>query len=64
MFYSKLANVLWKTDNHKINRLYQRTLKIVYYDYVSSFLDLLNKDNFFTNKHHKIQSLATKFLGT
>lgn len=60
MFYSKLANVLWKTDNHKINRLYQRALKIVYYDYVSSFQDLLNKDNLFTIKHHKIQSLATK----
>ena len=66
MFYSKLANVLWKTDNHKINRLYQRTLKIVYYDYVSSFQDLLNKDNLFTIKHHKIlgQSLATKISRT
>ena len=61
-FYSKLANVLWKTDNHKNNRLDQRALKIVYYDYVSSFQDLLIKDILFTIKHHKMlgQSLATK----
>ena len=66
MFYSKLANVLWKTDNHKNNRLYQRALKIVYYDYVSSFQDLLIKDILFTIKHHKMlgQSLATKISRT
>ena len=64
MFYSKLANVLWKTDNHKINRLYQHALKIVYYDYASSFQDLLNKDNLFTIKHRKIKSLATKISRT
>ena len=33
---------------HKINRLHEITLRIVYNDYVASFQDLLNEDNSLT----------------
>ena len=34
--------------NHKINRLHEITLRIVYNNYVASFQDLLNEDNSLT----------------
>ena len=44
--------------NSKINQLQKRSLKIVYNVYITSFEDLLKKDNCFKNHHKKIQSLA------
>ena len=50
--------------NHKINRLHERALRIVYNNYASSFQDLLNKDNLFTIHHQNTQFLATKIYKT
>ena len=46
--------------NNKINKLHERALRIVYNDSVTSFEDLLIKDNSFTIHHQNIQSLATE----
>ena len=53
-----------RQTNHKINRIYQYALKIVHHGYVSSFQDLLNKDNSITTHHQNIQSLATTIYKT
>ena len=47
-----------RTLNNKINRLHERTLRIVYSDYKSSFCELLEKDKSFLIHHKNIQSLA------
>ena len=44
--------------NNKINRLHERSLRIVYKDNISSFKDLLKKDRSFTIHQRSIQSLA------
>ena len=44
--------------NSKINHLQERSLRIVYNDYITSFEDLLKKDNSFKIHHKNIQSLA------
>ena len=44
--------------NNKINRLHKRALRIVCFDYKSSFNTLLEKDNSFSILHRNIQSLA------
>ena len=50
--------------NHNINELLEHFLRIVCNDSnVSSFHDLLNKDNSFTIHHQNIQSLATEIKG-
>ena len=46
--------------NNKINKLHERALRIIYNDSVTSFEDLLIKDNSFTIHHQNIQSLATE----
>ena len=54
-----------RTLNSKINRLHERSLRIVYSDYKSSFFELVEKDKSFSTHHKNIQSLATemyKFL--
>ena len=54
-----------RTVNSKINRLHERALRIVYFDYKSSFCGLLEKDKSFSIHHKNIQSLAIeiyKFL--
>ena len=51
-------------SHHKINRLHERALIIVYNDHVSSFQDLLNRDNSFTIHHQNIQSLTIKIYKT
>ena len=51
MFHSRKAN-------SKINHLQERSIKIVYDDYITSFEDLLKKDNSFKIHHKNIQSLA------
>ena len=54
-----------RTTNNKINRLYERALRIVYSDFKSSFEGLVMKDNSFSIHERNIQSLAIeiyKFL--
>ena len=48
--------------NSKINHLQERSLRIVYNDYRTSFEDLLKKDNFLKIHHKSIQSLAIELL--
>ena len=42
--------------NSKINHLQERSLRIVCNDYITSFEDLLKKDNSFKTHHKNIQS--------
>ena len=54
-----------RTINNKINRLHERALRIVYFDFKSSFEGLLIKDNSFPIQERNIQRLAveiSKFL--
>ena len=51
MFYSR-------TTSNKINKLHERTLRLVYDDYVSKFEELLERDNSFTVHHYNIQTLC------
>ena len=48
--------------NNKINYLYERSLRIVYKDNISSFKDLLKKDRSFTIHQRNIQSLAIELF--
>ena len=54
--------VVWmfcnRTINARINRIHERSLRIVYNDYVSTFNQLLKIDKSFTIHHRNIQSLA------
>ena len=49
-----------RTLNNKINRLHERGLRKAYADHKSSFIELLEKDNFFILNHRNIQSLSYK----
>ena len=51
MFYSRKAN-------SKINHIHERPLRIVYKDNISSFEELLKKDESFCIHHRNIQSLG------
>ena len=53
-----------RTTNSKINRLHDRLLRIVYYDYESTFEQLLQKDHSFTIHQRNIQSLAIEMFKT
>ena len=55
MFHSRKVN-------SKINHLQERSLRIVYNDYKTSFEDLLKKDNSFKIHHKNIQSLALELF--
>jgi len=44
--------------NNKINRIHERALRIVYRDDISTFDDLLKKDNSFCIHHRNIHALA------
>ena len=48
--------------NSKINYLQERSLKIIYNNYITSFEDLLKKDKFFKIPHKNIQSLAIELF--
>ena len=48
--------------NRKINHIHERSLRIVYRDYNSSFKDLLKKDNSVCIHHRNIQSLAVELV--
>ena len=51
MFHSRIMN-------NKINRINEKGLRLVYSDHVSSFDELLKKDQSFSIHHRNIQSLA------
>ena len=55
MFHSKKLN-------SKINHLQERSLRIVYNDCITSFKDLLKKDNYFKIHHKNFQSLAIELF--
>ena len=44
--------------NHRINRIHERALRIIYQDLTSSFEDLLVKDNSFTIHERNVQALC------
>ena len=44
--------------NNKINRLYERCLRTIYNDKPSTFIDLLEKDNYVSIYYRNIQALA------
>ena len=46
--------------NRKINHIHERSIRIVYREYNSSFKNLLKKDNSLCIHHRNIQSLAVK----
>ena len=46
--------------NHKINRLHERALRIVYQNENLTFQELLDKDNSVTTHHKNLQKLATE----
>ena len=48
--------------NRKIIHIHERSLRIVYRDYNSSFKDLLKKDNSVRIHHRNIQSLAVELF--
>ena len=47
-----------KTMNNKINHIYERALRLVYFDYNSKFDELLKKDGSFSIHDRNIQTLA------
>ena len=47
-----------RTLNNKINKLHERSLRLVYNDQMSSFLELLDMDKSFTIHERNLQSLA------
>ena len=51
-----------RTLNNKINRLHEKTLRIVYGDYKSKFDELLEKDSFFRIHHRNIQTLPIEIF--
>ena len=53
-----------RKTNDKINKLYERALRIVYNDTITSFEELLVKDKTFTIHHQNIQSLAIEMYNT
>ena len=51
-----------RQSNNKINLLRERGLRMIYNDQISSFQELLGKDNSFTVHHFNIQSLAIEMF--
>ena len=47
-----------RTINARINRIDERSLRIVYNNYVSTFNELLTADKSFTIHHRNVQTLA------
>ena len=48
--------------NNKINSIHERALRITYQDHISTFEELLNKDNSVSIHHRNLQALATEML--
>ena len=49
-----------QTLNNRINRLHERALRLVYKNSISTFEELLEKDNSFTVHHRNLQKLVTE----
>ena len=47
-----------RKSNHKINKLHERALRLVYNDHISTFESLLEKDNSFSVHDCNLQTLA------
>ena len=50
---------IYRGTNHKVNHLHERSLRILYKDYLSSYAELLQKDNSVTVHTRNIQFPAT-----
>ena len=48
--------------NNKINSIHERTLRITYQDHISTFQELLNKDNSVSIHRRNLQPLATEMF--
>ena len=48
--------------NNKINSIHERALRITYQDHISTFQELLNKDNSVSIHHRNMQALATEMF--
>ena len=48
--------------SNKINSIHERTKRITYQDHISTFQELLNKDNSVSIHHRKLQALATEMF--
>ena len=48
--------------NNRINKIHERALRLVYKDYISSFDDLLAKDNSFKIHQRNLQKLAIEIF--
>ena len=48
--------------NNKINTIHERALRITYQDNMSTFQELLNKDNSISIHHRNLQVLATEMF--
>ena len=46
--------------NNKINSIHERALRITYQDHISTFQELLNKDNSVSIHHRNLQALTTE----
>ena len=44
--------------NNKINRLHERSLRMIYNDKILNFEELLNKDNYVSVHHNNIHALG------
>ena len=48
--------------NNKINSIHERALRITYQDHISTFQELLNKDNSVSIYYKKLQALVTEMF--
>ena len=53
---------MFRRENNKIGHFYERSLRIVYKDNYSSYVDVLAKDISFTIHQRNIQSLAIELF--
>ena len=58
IYFSLIWMFHLRRSNSKINRLHERSLRITYCNYESSFCEFLEKDKSFSIHHKNIQSLA------
>ena len=56
------ANSSWASVANRLNLFHGKALRMIYNDQISSFQELLNKDNSFTVHNFNIQSLAIEML--
>ena len=47
--------------NHRINKIHEGALRIVYNDHLCTFEEVLERDNSFTTHERKLQKLAIKY---